>query len=232
MKKQREYNAGNYIFVALITAIFVLSVVCILNACTPATTLSKSVVNNFMNNVMILEVTTASGDIAKGTGVFIDTDEVVSVAHLFEDEYQKIEAFSYDRSMRFELELVKIDADKDLAKLKSKTRGAVKTVNFATKYQINYGDAIAKIGNALGYGLSVDEGIVANPYVKIESDGVEKEVVQISIDIKNGDSGAPVFGADGRLIGIISFKTNTGLIGGDGASFVIPAYIVADFCAA
>jgi len=190
----------------------------------------KDISNKFMNNTLILEITNTSDETTKGTGLLINNTTVVSVAHLFDDNEITILGYLYDKKIEYSLTLIRKDDELDLALLSiDDFNDSLNKIDYAELYDINYSDEIVKIGNALGYGLSIDVGIVANPYLKLEVDDYIREVVNISINIRNGDSGGPVFNLDGQLIGLISFKTNTGLTSSDGLSFIVPSFIIQNF---
>ena len=126
-------------------------------------------------------------------------------------------------------EVCVLDEEKDIAILKVSNSKKVPALTFARQCDISYGDEIIKIGNALGYGLSVDRGIISSPYVKLEVGGVEKELINISIQISGGDSGGAVFKTNSQFIGLISFKTTPTASSTDALSFIVPSYIIRDF---
>lgn len=126
-------------------------------------------------------------------------------------------------------EVCVIDKDKDIAILKVQNTRKVSSVRFAKQNDISFGNEIFKIGNALGYGLSVDEGVISAPYVKLNVGGVEKELINISIPINSGDSGGAVFNMNKQFVGLISFKTSPGASNTDSLSFIVPSYIIKAF---
>ena len=77
--------------------------------------------------------------------------------------------------------------------------------------------------------MAVDTGVISSPYVKMEVGEIQKELIQISIDICGGDSGGAVFNDSGELIGIISFKTSSSISSDRELSFIVPSYIVKNF---
>lgn len=189
----------------------------------------KETTNKFLTNTLILEVERNDGSVAKGTAFILSNDAVISVAHLFEDDDITITGYLYDKKQAYELDLVKKDTDLDVALLSLVSFDAkIQKVLFGSVKDINYADSIIKIGNAFGYGLSVDAGIVSAPLAHLEIGGVIREVINISIDIHSGDSGGPVLNTNGVFVGLISFRTNSGF-GNDGLSFIVPSYVIYDF---
>lgn len=188
---------------------------------------SDNIYQNISNTICV-EVITTDNKSVKGTAYLVGGDNVVSVAHLFKD-YAEINAKLYGSDELYNMSILKIDEDLDLALLKIDNVKVNKSVSYLNKNRFKYGLEIIKIGNALGYGLSVSNGIVSSPYVKLEVGGVEKELASISIPIYGGDSGGVVFSLNNELVGIISFKYAPGLDNTEQFYYIIPSYIVEQF---
>lgn len=86
------------------------------------------------------------------------------------------------------------------------------------------GDTVLAIGNPLGYGLSVTDGIVSALARDVTVENTTMTLMQTSAAINSGNSGGGLFNTDGELIGIVNAK-----IGGtsvEGMGFAIPSSTV------
>ena len=225
MKKKLTYFKALEIFlIILVIALLCLCAVQFFNLN------KKPFAYNFLPQCVCIEVEYTDGSSAQGTAVMLNQTQAVSVAHLFEKEVENIKGRVYNSNEKFDLSLQKTDSAVDLAMLSTVDfNQEILPLNFRSKTDINFGDEIVKFGNALGYGISASEGIVSNPYLKMEIEGDERELVQISMLITSGDSGGAVFTKEGKFVGIISFKLNPTQNPSDVLSYIIPSYIVKGF---
>lgn len=101
-----------------------------------------------------------------------------------------------------------------------------------------YGQRILAIGNGLGYGTSVCDGLVSNPSYKIERKTgsvttYSGNMIQISAPINPGNSGGALFDMKGRLVGINTLKAAHAGAGehvyADNISFSVPIATVQSF---
>jgi serine protease Do len=118
----------------------------------------------------------------------------------------------------------------DLAIIRAKTsdltsiNSAITPVKFASGY--NVGQTAVAIGNTLGYGISVTQGVVSvdNEYVTVtigETD-VTYRALRMDTAISNGNSGGGLFNESGELIGINSAGSSEL----DSMNFAIPGTLV------
>ena len=224
MKNAKPFSF--YLSIVLcIVVIFLTTMVLYLNS--KQNPLQKTINNYFPSAVEII-VSDSNGNKAYGSGLVLDSTHIISVAHMFETA-NRVSVKFYDETT-FPATVLKIDTEIDLALLEfSCLDKTFPKIDFATTQSIQFGEEIVKFGNALNYGLSVDQGIISNPYKRIEIGETLRELVQISIDICGGDSGGAVFNNKGQLIGIISFKTSSAIATDRELSFAVPGWIVADF---
>ena len=225
MKKKHTYFKAIEIFlIILVIALLCLCAVQFFNLN------KKPFAYNFLPQCICLEVEYTDGSTAEGTAVMLNQTQAVSVAHLFEKEVESIKGRIYNSKEKFDLTLAKTSSAVDLAKLTTTNfTQEVLPIDFCDKLDINYGDEIVKFGNALGYGISAIDGIVANPYLKMEVEVDERELVQVSMQITSGDSGGAVFTKEGKFVGIISFKLNPTPNPSDVLSYIVPSYVVSSF---
>ena len=224
MKNAKPFSF--YLSIVLcIVVIFLTTMVLYLNS--KQNPLQKTINKYFPSAVEII-VSDSNGNKAYGSGLVLDNTHIISAAHMFETA-NSVSVKFYDETT-FPATVLKIDTEIDLALLEfSCLDKTFPKIDFTTKQSIQFGEEIVKFGNALNYGLSVDQGIISNPYKRIEIGETLRELVQISIDICGGDSGGAVFNNKGQLIGIISFKTSSAIATDRELSFAVPGWIVADF---
>ena len=224
MYKRKEFDSAIVVLLLLCCSVFIFSIT---NAFIEQN--KQSIQSKAMKSSLIVEIVYQDETIGKGTAQLIDSQNAISVAHLFSKGISNINCYFYDKKQALSAELVKLDENLDVALLKLDKKTKVGHLKFVKKQNINYGKPIFKIGNALGYGLSIDEGIISNPYLKMNISGIERELISISIPINSGDSGGGVFDENGNYIGMISFKTSPTTVATDSMSFIIPSYVIYDF---
>ncbi len=84
------------------------------------------------------------------------------------------------------------------------------------------GTGVVVLGNAFGLGISAFEGVVSLPETIESEEGYLKPMMRITAAGNQGNSGAPVFTEDGKLLGIVLGKRT----GGEGMTYVLPIAIV------
>jgi serine protease Do len=120
-------------------------------------------------------------------------------------------------------------AQSDIALLKVNPSRRVATVKFGDSDGIRPGDPVFVIGNPLGHGSTVTAGIVS----ALGRNSVQSEFgsfFQIDASLNEGNSGGPVFNADGEVVGVATALftpgSETGSVGlglaipGNDASFI------------
>lgn len=120
------------------------------------------------------------------------------------------------------------DADMDLAVLAIKlsdlsqeTKDAIAIAPLGDSDSLEMGEYVVAIGNALGYGQSVTDGIVSalNRSIPL-ADGKEGTFIQTNAAINPGNSGGALLNAKGEVIGINSNKIGNNLV--EGMGYAIP----------
>lgn len=188
----------------------------------------QNVIDKFFMSAVEITVENSAGNIAHGSGFVIEEGRIISAAHMFGD-VANINVKFYDET-NCTASVLRIDVSKDLALLIfDSSNKEFPKVDFAAKTDLKFGDKIVKFGNAMNYGLSVDEGIISNPYKRIEVEDNLRELVQISIDICGGDSGGAVLNSCGQFVGVISFKTSSDITADRELSFIVPSFVIVDF---
>ncbi|MBC7143560.1 MAG: Do family serine endopeptidase [Rhodobacteraceae bacterium] len=164
-----------------------------------------------------------------GTGFIISAEgQIVTNAHVVDGadrvmvtlaDGRKVEGKVIGADAATDIALIKVDAGKDLP-----------TVAFGDSTQLKVGQDVVAIGNPFGLGNSVTSGIVSALGRDINS-GPFDNYIQTDAAINKGNSGGPLFNADGEVVGI-----NTAIFSPSGGSvgigFAVPsetaAKVVAD----
>ena len=173
----------------------------------------------FSNNIYsIVEVKAYSENVGEsfGTAEFINDDgclitnahvvtySSLSVTQTFEKYYIR---FATDEEF-IEVSLIKYNSDLDIAILQmNPTIHKFKPMQTADSSKIKTGDRVYAIGNLANYGISMTEGIVSSPLIKINYNKLTRKVIQCDITIAEGNSGGALVNNKGELIGITTFRT-------------------------
>jgi serine protease Do len=156
-----------------------------------------------------------------GSGFVIDPSGVILTNwHVVAGAYEIFVTFSDGN--RLDAEVVNAARLIDLALLKVKPETPLQAVTWGDSRSVQVGDSVLAIGNPLGIGTSVSRGIVSAMHRNI-SDTPYDDFVQTDAAINHGNSGGPLFDADGKVIGVNSAiisptASNAGL------GFALPAY--------
>lgn len=174
-----------------------------------------------------------------GSGIIIgETDDellVVTNYHVIEGSQTLTVVFSYDEESEnpdaVEAHIKGYDSKKDLAviaiskdSLKDEMKDKISVAAVGNSSDLQLGEQVVAIGNALGYGQSVTTGIVSALNRQIESSQTgESEgntYIQTDTAINPGNSGGALFNMKGELIGINTAKIASDQI--EGMGYAIP----------
>ncbi len=155
-----------------------------------------------------------------GSGFIIDASGyVVTNNHVIQDA-EEITVILQDNT-RLKAELVGRDPKTDIAVLKVKPTGTLKSVSFGDSDVARVGDWVLAIGNPFGLGGTVTAGIISARGRDINA-GPYDDFIQTDASINRGNSGGPMFNLKGEVIGI-----NTAIYSPSGGSvgigFAIPS---------
>lgn len=124
------------------------------------------------------------------------------------------------------------DADNDLAVIAVKlsdiqesTLEQIAIIQIGNSDDLEVGEQVVAIGNALGYGQSVTTGIVSATNRQIGDSGTENGFIQTDAAINPGNSGGALLNMNGELIGINSAKLADTSI--EGMGYAIPVSLAA-----
>ncbi len=102
----------------------------------------------------------------------------------------------------------------------------VTPAEFGDSEQLEVGESVIAIGNAMGQGLSATDGIISMKNQTIALKGNPLAVVQTSAAINGGNSGGALVNRKGEVIGINTAKYNSDMT--EGMGYAIPSNEVAN----
>ena len=148
---------------------------------------------------------------ASGSGVIVgqnDTELLIATNnHVIQDSNSLTVSFIDESTATAQVKGT--DATVDLALVSVKlsdispeTREKIKAVQIGSSDDMEVGDQVVAIGNALGYGQSVTTGIISAKNRDVQTkDGVSKGLIQTDAAINPGNSGGALLNMKGELIG-------------------------------
>ncbi len=175
-----------------------------------------------------------------GSGIIIGENDtellIVTNNHVVSGGTELTVVFSYDEdSDDPSIVTAKIkgyDADKDLAviavplsEITDEMRSQIKVATIGNSADLELGQEVVAIGNALGYGQSVTTGIISalNREVTVSDDNggtITNKLIQTDAAINPGNSGGALLNMNGELIGINSVKVSSSSV--EGMGYAIP----------
>lgn len=157
-----------------------------------------------------------------GSGFIVNPNGyIVTNAHVIGDgKYDKITVSLIDGSKEVG-EVLWYDTTLDLAIVKINKTG-LPAVELGDSDELKVGEPVVAIGNPMTLDLerTVTQGIVSglNRSIAFENGTVIEPLIQTDASINSGNSGGPLFNAEGKVIGINTAKMSTA----EGLGFSIP----------
>ncbi len=190
-----------------------------------------SIVNNYTTTGMnFWGQTFSQPGVGSGSGIIVgETDSellIVTNYHVVES-YTSLEVTFIDES-KAEAVIKGSDADMDLAviavpisALSEETKSAITIAKLGDSDKLKLGEPVVAIGNALGYGQSVTNGIVSalNREMTTE-DGSTGIYIQTNAAINHGNSGGALLNINGEVIGINAARIDGSSV--EGMGYAIP----------
>lgn len=168
---------------------------------------------------------------SQGSGIIIGQNDsellIATNNHVVEDADTLSVCFVDDQA--YEATVKGTDADNDLAVIAVKlsdisddTMSQIKIAEIGDSDQLQVGEQVVAIGNALGYGQSVTTGVISALNRKIDSSNSEEgtSLIQTDAAINPGNSGGALLNMRGEVIGINSNKIGGSSI--EGMGYAIP----------
>ena len=187
-----------------------------------------------ITNQSVQEVQTMFGTMQQqstGSGVIIgknDTELLIATNnHVVSGAESLTVCFNDDKDAVFDAKIKGTDADNDLAviaiKLSDISEDVLNSISVATlgdSTQMEVGDQVVAIGNALGFGQSVTSGVISALDREVTIDDTTATLMQTDAAINPGNSGGALFNMKGEVIGINSAKYASDQV--EGMGFAIP----------
>lgn len=194
-----------------------------------------SITNKSVQEMRLFGQSQAFESESRGTGIIIgqtDTELLLVTNHHVVNGADEISVGFVDGEIA-EAKRKGSDTGRDLAvlsvkmeELSDKTKEAIRVIELGKSSELQVGEQVVAIGNALGYGQSVTTGIVSalNREVIIENN--TNTLIQTDAAINPGNSGGALLNMDGQLVGINSAKYSDTNV--EGMGYAIPVDDVVD----
>ncbi len=153
-----------------------------------------------------------------GSGVILDAAGILLTNYHVIRAAEAIQVFLRDGRMAT-AEVVGIDPDTDLAVLRIKLDD-LPHINIADSDELKVGDVVLAIGNPLGIGQTVTQGIVSATGRNRVGINTFENFIQTDAAINFGNSGGALINTRGALVGINSVRVDS-----EGIGFAIPTSI-------
>ena len=160
------------------------------------------------------------------------------IVKLYPYVYCTFENGTYNgKKLAFEMKVVAYDKIQDMAVLKFVNEfrhydmdknlqvGFEKVCKLADYGALRLGEVVVAVGNALGYGASVTNGVVSMVSMAGYVDIYGHTFIQTDCPINSGNSGGPLFNSEGDVVGINSM----GLPAYENISWAIPSDCIKEF---
>ncbi|MFV0314611.1 MAG: S1C family serine protease [Anaerotignum sp.] len=100
----------------------------------------------------------------------------------------------------------------------------VSVATFGDSDELEVGESVIAIGNAMGMGLSATDGMISMKEQTIDVEGNHLTVLQTSAAINGGNSGGPLVNGAGEVVGINTAKYNSSMA--EGMGYAIPSNVI------
>ena len=166
---------------------------------------------------------------SSGTGIIIgQTDtELLIVTNNHVVNSAQVLSVGFADETACEAKVKGTDRDRDLAVIAVKmediskeTREKIRVIELGSSSELQVGEQVIAIGNALGYGQSVTTGIVSALNRQVTVDDSTNTLIQTDAAINPGNSGGALLNRKGQLVGINSAKYSDTSV--EGMGYAIP----------
>jgi len=168
-----------------------------------------------------------------GTGIIIgenDTELLIATNHHVVEATKKLE-ITFNDGTTVEGAVKGDDAEMDLAvvavpleDIPEATRDSLVSAKMGDSDHLKLGQPVIVIGNALGIGISVTDGIISGLNREMTSEnGQTGTYIQTNAEVNHGNSGGALLNIKGEVIGIVSSKIDGYSVEGMGYAIPISA---------
>lgn len=159
-----------------------------------------------------------------GSGVIISSDGyIVTNNHVVKSANKIMVKLKNDKT--YEAKIIGRSSDADIAVIKIDAKD-LQPVVVGDSSKLVVGDTAVVVGNPLGSGFTVTNGIISAKDREIDLDGVVMNLLQTNAAINPGNSGGGLFNGKAELVGIVIAKSAGSDI--EGIGFAIPINDVKD----
>ena len=164
-----------------------------------------------------------------GSGFIFDPQGYVITNHHVIDGAESIRLMLSDER-EFEARVIGSDELTDIALLKIDTSQPLPFVTLGDSTRVRVGEDVVAVGNSFGLGTAITKGIVSAKGRDIRLSGPYVDYIQTDAAINRGNSGGPLFDANGQVIGVnTAIFSPTG--GSVGVGFAVPSNLVSEIVA-
>lgn len=166
---------------------------------------------------------------ASGSGIIIGLNKnellIVTNNHVVEDSSNIEIVFVDDTTAKAKIKGADSNSDLailsvDMDDISKDTASAIKVATLGDSNEVNQGDLVIAIGNALGYGQSVTVGYISAANREITMGNTKTTLIQTDAAINPGNSGGALLDSSGMVIGINSIKYASTEV--EGMGYAIP----------
>ena len=191
-----------------------------------------SISNNYVRTTSFWGQTYSEPGVSSGSGIIVgETDEELLIAtnnHVVEDADTLEITFIDDTTAKAVIKGT--DEDMDIAvvavpisDLSEETLNNITVAKLGDSDNLKLGMPVVAIGNALGYGQSVTNGIISALDREMTSeDGSTGRYIQTNAAINHGNSGGALLNINGEVIGINVARIDDGVVSVEGMGYAIP----------
>ncbi len=172
--------------------------------------LDRAMLVKLSSSVLKVEVLRAEGGYSLGSGVVVGSERVVTNCHVTRDARQ---IRVLQGGLRLPAQLQQVDAYHDLCLLRVRGIESARAVRLGLAGELSIGQPVTAVGHTAGAFHSSAGAVLALHRM----DGAR--VIQSSNFFSSGASGGGLFDAEGKLVGVLSFR----LRGATGHYFAMPA---------
>ena len=194
-----------------------------------------SITNKSVQEIRMFGQSQAFENESRGTGIIIgrtDTELLLVTNNHVVNAAKEISVGFVDGEMA-EAKVKGTDSSKDLAVLSIKmedlteeTKKQIRVIELGKSSELQVGQQVVAIGNALGYGQSVTTGIVSALNREVTIEDYTNTLIQTDAAINPGNSGGALLNMNGQLVGINSAKYSDTNV--EGMGYAIPVDDVLD----